>query len=149
MSSVLMSYRQHRLMLAFLPMAFAVWFAQVTTEKVRALLGGHDVMWSEKHLVLLSGWSFVMAAGALTALAIGSAYAIWRSRPIAWVLLAVLWSAPTFAGAIHLLSQEHTAPLDLMYLLAFAVVGLMLAIAVRRLTKGTRSNAAPEPTSGI
>jgi hypothetical protein len=133
MSPASASDRYHRLVLAFMPSAFAIWFAQITVEKTQALLSGHEVMWSEKHLVLLSGWSFVAAAGALTVLAIGSAFAIWRSRAVAWVLVAVLWCVPTFGGAIHVLLKEHTAPRDLMYLVAFAVMGVMLTIGVRRL----------------
>jgi len=139
-----MSNRYHRLVLALLPAVFVIWFAQVTTEKVQALLGGHEVIWSEKHLVLLSGWSFVVVAGVLTLLATWSAYAIWRSQAIAWVLLAALWSVPTFMGAIHVLVQDHIAPLDVLYFLAFTAIGVMLAVGARRLAAEARPNKSLE-----
>jgi len=143
-----MSNRYHRLVLAFLPAVFAIWFGQVTIEKAQALLGGHQVIWSEKYGVLLSGWSFVVTAGLLTLLAIWSAYETWRSRAIAWALLAILWSAITFMGAIHILGQEHIAPLNVMYLLAFTVMGVSLTIGVRRLAAESRPNKSLERTRG-
>jgi len=146
MNAAVMSDRYHRLVLAFLPGVFVIWFAQVTIEKVQALLSGHQVIWAEKHLVLLSGWSFVVAAGVLTLLAIWSAYAIWRSQAIAWVLLAVLWSAPTLMGTIHILVQDHIDPLGVLYLLGFAAMGVMLAVGVRRLAAEARPNKSLERT---
>jgi hypothetical protein len=132
MDAVVVPGRSRRLSLAIFPGLFANGFGQVTLEKVQALRSGHQVVWSERYGVLLSGWSFVAAAAALTLLALWSAYEIWRLRTTAWVPLATLWTAITFIGAVHLLGQESVDPVRAMYLLGFAVAGVVFATGVRR-----------------
>ena len=146
MSASAIPGRNHRLNLALVPVLFAILFGQVTVEKVRALLGGHEVTWSEKYGVLLSGWSFVVVTGALTLLAIWSAYETWRSSALAWVLLAILWFAIAFIGAIHTFGQVHIATLKVMYMIAFVAMGVVLTIAVRRLAAEARPNKSLERT---
>lgn len=146
MDTLLKSSRYYRLVLAFFPTMFAMQFGQLSVEKSQALLGGYQVVWSERFGTLLTGWPFVFVTVLLTLLAVASAYATFRMLRVAGLLLGTLWCAALLLGSIQIFSEVHIAPLKVMHLLTLAVIGVILIRGVHRLGSGSQPDKSLERT---
>jgi hypothetical protein len=69
----------------------AIWFGQVTVEKIRLLSAGESAVWSQPPIFPVSGWVLPGISMLITVLALVAAFTTWQMHKNSWVVQASLW----------------------------------------------------------